>query len=234
MKLTMPQIMALEHFTTGNIHPAWKATRQYPPNPHRRHQVTTDPRAIAEQIIRERATAHVDRDEIGDHVSDAHPYLPDTAYDTAVDHVRHLLETAVVTVTWPDDAGHPETWCEICGGANVAWCAPSPIWNAVMRDGDITRADEYGIVCPRCFAVRAEALGVAGLWRLDAEYVHVPLVTVTPSGRVWDSERWLWVEPVELSIQRDQATPETVPSATQSAEQATPAHPSEGETKSSR
>lgn len=91
---------------------------------------------------------------------------------------------------------HPERRCHRCGGPNVSWIAPSPLWNQVMRGGDIN-GDEgpNGIVCPTCFAVVAQERGVAELWRLTAERVHVPLQTVTPSGRVWDEPTWMWVDP---------------------------------------
>lgn len=75
------------------------------------------------------------------------------------------------------------------------WCAPSPLWNAVMRGGSVNGVEEFdGIVCPVCFAQLAEQRGIASVWRLSAEQVHVPLETVTPSGRTWDSDAWLWRE----------------------------------------
>jgi hypothetical protein len=88
---------------------------------------------------------------------------------------------------------HPENTCGRCGGPNVAWSAPSPLWNRVMRGDDISGTDLYGgIVCPTCFAVLAEKVGVADLWQMSAKRVHVPLQTVTPSGRVWNEQTWLW------------------------------------------
>lgn len=91
---------------------------------------------------------------------------------------------------------HPEDCCNRCGGPNVPWTAPSPLWNQVMRGGHINGDDQFGgIVCPSCFATLAELAGIADLWRFDATRVKVPLQTVTPSGRVWDAETWLWTEP---------------------------------------
>lgn len=90
----------------------------------------------------------------------------------------------------------PERYCWRCGGPNVPWSAPSPLWNEVMRGGDINGSEIHnGIICPTCFAVLAEAAGVAKLWRLYAERVLVPLATVAPSGRVWNPETWLWKYP---------------------------------------
>jgi hypothetical protein len=87
-------------------------------------------------------------------------------------------------------------YCRRCGSANIVWTAPSPLWNAVMRGGSINGEDNPdGIVCPVCFAQLAEYRKVASLWRFYAERVHVPLETVTPSGRVWDPETWMWREP---------------------------------------
>ncbi len=86
-----------------------------------------------------------------------------------------------------------ENQCHRCRLVNVVWTAPSPLWNAVMRGGTINGPELFdGIVCPACFAELAETHGVADTWRLTAERVHVELETVTPSGRTWDSERWLW------------------------------------------
>lgn len=90
---------------------------------------------------------------------------------------------------------HPESYCHRCGGPNVVWVAPSPLWNEVMRGGTIDGPEQCeGIVCPTCFAALAEDQGVAQYWRLTAERVHVKPETVTPSGRVWDDEAWLWRE----------------------------------------
>lgn len=88
---------------------------------------------------------------------------------------------------------HPENTCGRCGEPNVSWAAPSPLWNQVMRGGDINATELFdGIVCPTCFAILAEKAGVADRWRLSAERAHVPLQTVTPSGRVWNAQTWLW------------------------------------------
>jgi hypothetical protein len=100
------------------------------------------------------------------------------------------------TAEQSEPSAHPEATCHRCHGLNIAWSAPSPLWNAVMRGGAIGGEDEFdGIVCPTCFAVLAEQRGIAVLWRLSAERIHVELETTSPDGRVWDSERWLWVEP---------------------------------------
>lgn len=92
---------------------------------------------------------------------------------------------------------HPEHICRRCHGPNVqAWAAPSPLWNEVMRGGDINAPDLFeGIICPICFAALAQEAGIAQRWRFHAEKVLVPLKTVTPSGRVWDETTWLWEEP---------------------------------------
>lgn len=97
-----------------------------------------------------------------------------------------------------DPVEHPEATCHRCHGPNIAWSAPSPLWNAVMRGGSINGDEDHdGIVCPVCFATLAEALGIADLWMFSAKRVHVDLETVTPSGRVWDETTWLWREPAE-------------------------------------
>lgn len=73
------------------------------------------------------------------------------------------------------------------------WMAPSPLWNEVMRGGDINGREQYeGIVCPSCFANLAAEAGIAEGWRLSATDIHVDLQEITPSGRVWNAETWLW------------------------------------------
>ena len=96
----------------------------------------------------------------------------------------------------PLDAEHPEKHCHRCQGTNVSWSAPSPLWNAVMRGGSINGDEWYnGIVCPTCFAELADSAGVTrGGWRLYTPDVLVPLETVTPSGRVWNDDTWLFDE----------------------------------------
>lgn len=90
---------------------------------------------------------------------------------------------------------HPEAVCGMCLGANPVWTAPAPLWNEVMRDGDINGRELYdGIVCPSCFAKLATEAGIAGGWRLTATDVHVELLEITPSGRSWNDKTWLWEE----------------------------------------
>lgn len=86
--------------------------------------------------------------------------------------------------------------CKRCGRGNVIWFAASPLWNAVMRDGSINGDPLYAdMVCPLCFMQLAEEQGIAARFRVTAETVNVTLETTTPSGRVWDEEKFQWVEP---------------------------------------
>lgn len=95
----------------------------------------------------------------------------------------------------PESAEDLERWCRRCGGLNAPWSAPSPLWNLVMRGNDITGDDDHaGIVCLVCFVLLAQQRAGARCWRLYPEQVDAELTTVTPSGRIWDADRWLWVE----------------------------------------
>jgi hypothetical protein len=86
--------------------------------------------------------------------------------------------------------------CHRCGGPNVQWHAPSPLWNAVVRGNDIGGEAIFSdMLCPNCFVFVAEMAGVADGWTLTARNVHVPLQTHTADGRVWSDEQQLWVEP---------------------------------------
>lgn len=107
-----------------------------------------------------------------------------------------MTEAAINTAAEQEIDDRPESICRRCLGPNIVWSAPSPLWNHVMRGGDINAKDRFGgIICPICFATLAEEMGVAWRWRFYAETVNVELATVTPSGRVWNSETWLWDEP---------------------------------------
>jgi hypothetical protein len=55
-------------------------------------------------------------------------------------------------------AGHPEATCDDCNGPNVVWFAPSHLWNKVAR-----RAEDP-MLCPRCFILRAQAMGIRETW----------------------------------------------------------------------
>jgi len=83
--------------------------------------------------------------------------------------------------------------CCHCGGRNVTWFAPSPLWNLVMRGNDINGEPLYGdLVCMPCFVQLAADAGVEGIWRLSVDPEPEGLVKITPSGRVWDEEANLW------------------------------------------
>lgn len=87
--------------------------------------------------------------------------------------------------------------CNRCGKSNVIWCAPSPLWNLVMRGNRINGVPRFGdLVCISCFVALAEEMGVAnGQWRLHLSPEPEGLVFNTPSGRWWDRHSWLWREP---------------------------------------
>ncbi|WP_158010782.1 hypothetical protein [Tardibacter chloracetimidivorans] len=85
--------------------------------------------------------------------------------------------------------------CTRCGHENAIWVAHSPLWNAVMRGGCINGEPEFNdMVCSACFMELAEAKGLATKFRVTAEEINTPLQMTTPSGRVWDDKKWLWVE----------------------------------------
>lgn len=64
-------------------------------------------------------------------------------------------------------SGHPEELCEQCGGRNMTWYAPSPIWNKVVRD---PAAPLPEILCPQCFTEAYERkFGTPTAWRVTTE-----------------------------------------------------------------
>jgi len=57
--------------------------------------------------------------------------------------------------------------CMKCGSENITWFAPSPLWNAVMRDPYLE-----SIVCPVCFVKYSEQkLGKRTAWSLTPEVI---------------------------------------------------------------
>lgn len=92
------------------------------------------------------------------------------------------------------DREHPEATCERCGRPNApTWHAPSPLWNAVLRD-PATGADAFGVLCPPCFAELAEAKGFRYYWHFGPHEDLTNLWT-NPDGRVWDGRECMWVAP---------------------------------------
>ena len=64
-----------------------------------------------------------------------------------------------------------------------------------MRGGSINGEPLFeDMVCATCFMVLAEGKGIASVWRVQALEVSAELETVTPSGRVWDEDKYLWVD----------------------------------------
>lgn len=85
--------------------------------------------------------------------------------------------------------------CHRCKGENVTWCAPSPLWNRVMRGNDINGEPIHGdLVCVRCFIVLATEAGITGQWRISVSPEPDGLIYETPSGRIWDADSWLWTD----------------------------------------
>lgn len=85
--------------------------------------------------------------------------------------------------------------CVRCATEGVNWVAPSPLWNLVMRGGDINGEPAYhDLVCMKCFVDLAHRFELSGQWRLYLHPEPEGLVKVTPSGRTWDPEAWLWRE----------------------------------------
>lgn len=93
---------------------------------------------------------------------------------------------------------HPEDRCHRCGGPNVVWSAPSPLWNRVMRPADQQGhpgGEAYGgIVCPTCFAALATEAGCGINFRLTCQEFPTDGAMFT-DGRVWSDAKQLWVEP---------------------------------------
>ena len=128
------------------------------------------------------------------------PIIPPTP--PAAGAAAAAVDTSRVEPTQPVPAAaarHPEDYCHRCGGPNVTWSAPSPLWNQIMRGGSINGDWEFDeIICPTCFCVLGEERGVATFFRVGSDEALVPLETVTPTGRIWSDEVGLWLDPNNL------------------------------------
>lgn len=126
-------------------------------------------------------------------------------YDTREEaEARAVRDSTVVRIeTWRvgsggqpgEDDRHPEAYCHRCGGPNITWWAPSPVWNYVMGYPDEAHD---GIVCPLCFAELAEAKGASEGWRVEPGRWPEGVSLVHTDGRVWDDRAGLWVDPAPV------------------------------------
>ncbi len=92
----------------------------------------------------------------------------------------------------PDDES-----CRRCDRPNAMWSSESPLWNYVMRGNDINGESRYqDLVCMECFIFCAIEAGLPAIgWRLTLIPEPEGFIYETPSGRVWDKDQCLWVEP---------------------------------------
>ncbi len=91
--------------------------------------------------------------------------------------------------------GASEFICDSCGGPNpIAWHAPSPLWNRVMR---VDGTDRVGFCCPSCFIIVAQERGIDGAWHLSFDEADLDAMWTDMAGRRWNRETCLWDEPAE-------------------------------------
>lgn len=95
--------------------------------------------------------------------------------------------------------------CGRCGGENVSWHTPSPLWNFVMRSNRIDGPRIWNdLVCIPCFVVVAEEAGVKPpSWRLTAVPEPEGLNYTTSEGWVWNHETCLWDKPQTTNVEDD-------------------------------
>lgn len=105
-----------------------------------------------------------------------------------------------------------ESVCNKCGGPNPIWACESPLWNYVMRNNNDSPEPFNGIICPVCFTQLAEEAGAGRhidpidgrtiIWRLTADpaFITAPLKMMTNDDRVWDADKFCWVQGVSYKI----------------------------------
>lgn len=68
------------------------------------------------------------------------------------------------TLGWPDI--HPEDYCHLCGGRNLAWHVDRELWLVATAKWAAETGRE-GICCPSCFArMFADATGHDPIWTM--------------------------------------------------------------------
>lgn len=107
--------------------------------------------------------------------------------------IREILETPHNPARWESWArkeferitaispGHPEAFCDDCGGANIVWHATSEAWNKVCRPNGEISADP--MLCPACFITRAKRAG------LDVEVALSSPTAEMPGQMLTDDEK---------------------------------------------
>lgn len=61
-----------------------------------------------------------------------------------------------------------EMVCDRCHRRHgVVWFADSDLWNAVMREGDRGRPDEFSFCCPTCFMQLATERGLGSAFAVE-------------------------------------------------------------------
>lgn len=118
------------------------------------------------------------------------------AYRAGVHDALHA-GVSEVPEAFPVRGYEEDEYCRRCGGPNVIWAAASPLWNYVMRGNDINGESRHSdLVCIPCFIICGIQAGLPAIgWRLTIAPEPDGLIYETPSGRVWDAEKFLWVEP---------------------------------------
>jgi len=75
--------------------------------------------------------------------------------------------------------------CMDCRQPYAVWFAPNHIWNLVMG-GPGAQGDPGGILCPRCFTLRAEAAGV-----VPTAWIVMPEDEAPASVFLRDALKWI-------------------------------------------
>lgn len=92
-----------------------------------------------------------------------------------------------------------ELTCDDCEQPYTVWFAPSPIWNFVMG-GPEAKDDPGGMLCPRCFTLRAEAVGIVPTaWVVSPELPFAGSVMSEAAKRVASWPEWKRREAEQMS-----------------------------------
>jgi len=65
-----------------------------------------------------------------------------------------------------------ELHCDDCQQPYAVWFTDNEVWNFVMSEGATTKPEWGGMLCPRCFTIRAERVYSLPIWRVRLDRVN--------------------------------------------------------------
>lgn len=104
------------------------------------------------------------------------------------------INTAALATPTTLDPATGDLVCGDCGRDNPVWFAPNDLWNLVMGGPD-AKEDPGGILCPTCFAHRAETAFPNAIWSFSQKNALDP-ATIEHCAKIAENatlpEDYIW------------------------------------------